>query len=60
MKRPVGRPRKDDPTRPQKTSITISGQRWMALKHVAVARRTTVSALLGEAIDSIILQTKRR
>lgn len=53
-KRPVGRPRKDDPLRPQKTSITISGDRWVALKHLAVERHTTVSKLLADAIDQII------
>jgi predicted DNA-binding ribbon-helix-helix protein len=53
-KRPVGRPRKDSPQRPQKTSITLPGDKWMALKHVAVERRVTVSKLLTEAIDHII------
>jgi hypothetical protein len=58
-KRKVGRPRKDDPLRPQKTSITISGSRWVALKHHAVEHRTSVTALLSDAIDHYILKKGR-
>ena len=53
-KRGRGRPRKDDPHRPQKTSITLDGARWVALKHHAIEQRTTVSRLLADAIDRML------
>ncbi len=59
LKKRVGRPRKN-PAAPRKTSIAIAGDRWAALRHLAIERHTTATALLIEAIDHILQTNKGR